>query len=364
MANINEAGKMIANSSPQQTIQNLIEKSVKEFKQALPVHMRPERLVRIGLTCIRQVPELAQCTPASFVGALLVSAQLGLEPLAGRAYILPFFNSKTGRKEAQFLVGYRGLAELFYRHEKSVQLNWGIVRNTDEFEFEYGTQAKLRHKPAMNSTGSVIGYYVIAELQGNAKPFLYMSRADCIEHGKRHSKTFDTKTQQFHPLSPWNTDPDAMCLKTVLIQLSKVLPLSIELQRAISVDETSREYREGIDDALDIPTQNWDKSVEELESVETGSPSTVITPAKTTQGIPGEDIPGKTGLSPIISDKLTEKQENAIKELAKKRYGQKWQSELINLIGSEYGIETVSEITVKLAEKLITELSGGIKNGN
>lgn len=128
MANSDEAKKAVATISPQESLRQLIEKSAKEFKRALPTHMRPERLVRIALTCIRQNPELVQCTPASFVGALLVSAQLGLEPMAGRAYILPFFNSKTGKKDAQFLVGYRGLADLFYRHEKSVQLNWGIVK--------------------------------------------------------------------------------------------------------------------------------------------------------------------------------------------------------------------------------------------
>ena len=44
------------------------------------------------------------------------------------------------------------------------------------------------------------------------------------------------------------------CKKTVLIQLAKMLPLSIELQRAISIDETSRDYRRGSCQILD-----WDE---------------------------------------------------------------------------------------------------------
>lgn len=57
-----------------------------------------------------------------------------------------------------------------------------------------------------------------------------------------------------------------MCLKTVLIQLGKLLPLSVEIQRAIAADETSREYRRGIDDALDLtPTTTWE--AEEVETV-------------------------------------------------------------------------------------------------
>ena len=283
----------MAEQPPQQTLQQLIEKSAKEFKKALPTHMRPERLVRIGLTCIRQNPELAQCTPASFVGALLVSAQLGLEPIAGRAYILPFFNSKTGRKDAQFLVGYKGLAELFYRHEKSVQLAWGVVRKNDEFDYEYGTQAKLRHKPAMKDRGEIFGFYVIAEVHGGAKPFMYMSQEDCLAHGKKHSKTYDAKNQQFYSSSPWAKDPEAMCLKTVLIQLAKLLPLSMELQKAISADETSREYREGIDDAMDIPAQSW----------ENGEASTPTMPLIT------QETPAVATITPKLEELLEEPQE-------------------------------------------------------
>ena len=82
---------------------------------------------------------------------------------------------------------------------------------------------------------------------------MVMSYEDCIEHGKKHSKTFDKKVGKFFTSSPWVTAEDSMCLKSVLIQLAKLLPLSVDLQRAIAADETSREYRRGIDNALDLP---------------------------------------------------------------------------------------------------------------
>ena len=255
MATQEATKRALAKTSPPQSLEQLIEKSAKEFKKALPVNMRPERLVRIALTCIRQIPKLAECTPASFVGALLVAAQLGLEPVAGRAYIIPFWNNKLKRLEAQFVIGYRGLADLFYRHERSVGLSWGVVKDGDEFSYEYGTAEYLRHRPVSNN-GEAIGYYVIAELKGTKK-FKYMTKVECIAHGRKHSKTFDSRAGDFLPDSPWKTETDVMCLKTTLIQLGKILPLSIELQRAIAQDETSREYREGIDDALDIPLSEW-----------------------------------------------------------------------------------------------------------
>lgn len=247
------------------SLKSLIEKSAKELGRALPEHMRPERLVRIALTCIRLNPELGKCTPESFLGALFVSAQLGLEPVAGRAYILPFNNSRQKAngwetiKEAQFVAGYKGLADLFYRHEKSVELAWDVVRKNDEFDYEKGTNAFLKHKPAKVTRGVAVGYWVMASLQGGGKPFHYMSVDECMAHGRKHSKTFDKKEGRFYDKSPWSTDPDSMCLKTVLIQLAKLLPLSVELQKAIAADETTRDYRSGIEDALDLPDNvNWD----------------------------------------------------------------------------------------------------------
>ena len=256
------------------SLQNLIEKSVKELGRALPDGLRPERLVRIALTCIRLNPDLGRCTPESFLGALFTSAQLGVEPIAGRAYILPFNNNRKkpdgtwhSVKEAQFILGYRGVADLFYRHDKAVQLDWGVIHENDTFDFEYGTNSHLRHIPAIVNRGEVLSYYVVATLQSGGKPFLVMSKEECLEHAKKHSKTWDKKANKFYDSSPWATAEDAMCLKTVLIQLAKLLPLSVETQRALATDETSREFRQGIDDALDLPSNTiWNQDIEATET--------------------------------------------------------------------------------------------------
>lgn len=253
-------------------LKTMIEEASKELARALPEHMRAERLVRIALTNIRMVPQLAECTPESFLGALFTAAQLGIEPVAGRGYLLPFYNSKkkpdgTWHKvlEAQFVLGYRGLSELFYRHEKSLMLNWGVVKEKDSFDYQLGTESYLRHHPFNGDRGPTVGFYVIADL-GKAKPFHYMSLDECLEHGKKHSKTYDKKANAFFESSPWATNRDAMCLKTVLIQLCKVLPLSFELQQAIEHDEASHEYRQGVGNILETPNNtNWDepKQIEE-----------------------------------------------------------------------------------------------------
>lgn len=289
MANIETTKAILAqqgsqnNQSPT-SLQILIEQSAKELGRALPEHMRPERLVRIALTCIRLNPDLAKCTPQSFLGALFTAAQLGLEPVAGRAYILPYNNKRkidnewTTVKEAQFMIGYKGLAELFYRHEKAIQVTWGAVKANDEFDYEYGTNEFLKHKPSKLNRGETIGFWVMANLSGGGKPFLYMSLDECMDHGRKHSKTWISEewdykqkkmvpcTPHFQEKSPWNTNPDSMCLKTVLIQLMKLMPLSSELQTAVSVDESSRDYRKGIEDMVDIPTTTtWERESEKIE---------------------------------------------------------------------------------------------------
>ena len=57
-----------------------------------------------------------------------------------------------------------------------------------------------------------------------------MTKDEVLEHAKGKSKTFNN--------GPWQTDFDAMAKKTVIKQLLKYAPLSIEMQKAVSSDET------------------------------------------------------------------------------------------------------------------------------
>jgi recombination protein RecT len=264
-----EVGKAIGNSPEQKSLEVMIRGASKDFAQTLPSFMSPERLVGIALTSIRLNPELLKCTPQSFMGSLFVLAQLGLEPIAGRAYLLPFKNKrKQGNDwvivpEVQALIGYKGLAELFYRHASTLSIEMQTVHEKDQFDYNYGTDSFIKHKPVLGERGPAVGYYAIAKMKSGGCVFRFMSRDECLEHGKKHSKTYDKDKKEFYLSSPWAKDPDAMCMKTVLIQLAKLLPLSVEIQHAISIDETSREYRKGIDNALDLPvTTNWEEPID------------------------------------------------------------------------------------------------------
>ena len=211
------------------SIKDIINSQVNELKKCLPSDMTPERMCRIALNNYRQNPKLASCTPESFIAALFTSAQLGLEPgVGGQAYLIPYGN------KVNFQIGYKGLVKLFYRSKNSLALDMQKVCKNDKFEYELGTDGFIKHTPALTNRGEVIAYYAVATLAGGAKTFKIMSKQECIEHGKKHSKSFSDKS------SPWQTEPDAMCMKTVLIQLLKVLPNSIEIQRALDMDNTTK----------------------------------------------------------------------------------------------------------------------------
>jgi recombination protein RecT len=268
---------------PPQSIQTLIQNASKELGRALPAHLSADRLVRIALTSLRLTPDLAKCTSESFLGSLFVLAQVGLEPVAGRAYLIPFNNRrKVGNewksfKEVQAIIGFKGYVDLFYRHESSLSIDAQTVHEKDVFEYEHGTNAFLKHRPAMKGRGDPIAYYAVAKLKGGASLFFVISKEDALEHGKQHSKTYDKQGNKFYDGTPWAKEFDSMAKKTAIIQLSKFLPLSIELQRAIGVDETSRDYREGIDSALDMPiTGEWS----EVPEGETPKPETPPTPTQ------------------------------------------------------------------------------------
>ncbi len=240
-------------------IETLIQKSVTELGKALPKCMSAERLVRIALTSIRLNPKLASCTPESFLGALFQSAQLGLEPnIEGQAYLIPYNNSKkengkwVKKDEVQFQIGYKGYIELFYRHGAACSIDMHTVYANDIFDYQYGTDPHLIHKPSLKDRGEPIAYYAIATLSNGGRIFKVMTHQECIEHGKTHSKCYITKkwdetknryievSPHFDENSPWYKEQKAMCKKTVLIQLAKLLPKSVELQKALAMDNTTK----------------------------------------------------------------------------------------------------------------------------
>lgn len=208
----------------QKTIFDVIQAGAKQFATALPKHINSDRFVRIAITTIRQNPKLAQCNQESLLGALMVSAQLGLEPgVLGQCYLIPY-----GR-ECQFQIGYKGMIELLRRSGQLKDIYAYSVYENDEFEMTYGLDRDLKHKPNLQNKGNFIGCYCVAVLKDDARAFEYMTKDEIEAHGKKFSKTYGN--------GPWKTDFEAMAHKTVVKKMLKWLPLSVEFLEMANKDE-------------------------------------------------------------------------------------------------------------------------------
>jgi recombination protein RecT len=197
--------------------------------QVLPKHISPDRLTRIAINVIRTNPQLLQCNLPSLMGGVMEAAKLGLEPgMMGQCYLIPFNNRKAQTMEAQFIIGYRGLIDLVRRSGQVSTIGAQTVYQNDIFEFEYGLEDKLVHKPTLVDRGAPIAYYAIAKMKDGGYNFLVMSRQDV----EKHRDTF-SKAKNF---GPWVEHFDEMAKKTVLRALIKYLPISIEY---LSKDEAT-----------------------------------------------------------------------------------------------------------------------------
>lgn len=214
------------------TLKDYVSDSLPELAKALPSVITPERFARMVTSTISRNPQLAQTTPASFMAAMFTAAQLGVEPNTplGQAYLIPFRNH--GTLECQFQLGFKGLIDLAHRSGEIASIQAHEVYENDEFDFAYGTDAFLKHKPAKTDRGKVIAYYGLFKTKDGANGFEFMSREDAEKHGKQYSKTYNN--------GPWKTNFDEMAKKTVLKKALKYAPLKSDFIRQVNADETVR----------------------------------------------------------------------------------------------------------------------------
>ncbi len=210
----------------------LLTKMQGQIAKALPSVLTPERYTRMVMTALSTNAELQQCTPESFLGAVMQAAQLGVEPNTplGQAYLIPYRNK--GRLEVQFQLGYRGILDLAYRSGEVSIVDAQAVHENDVFEYEYGLDPKLTFKPALKNRGPVIAYYAMFRTKAGGYNFTVMSKEDIQNHMKQYSRSSGST------YSPWVTNFDAMAKKTVLKQVLKYAPLKSDFVKAVASDET------------------------------------------------------------------------------------------------------------------------------
>jgi recombination protein RecT len=211
------------------SLTTVVQRMVPEIQRALPKHLNADRMARLALTVLRKDAmrtdsgkRLADCSPDSFAGALLTAAALGLEPgVNDEAYLAPY------KGECTLIIGYKGYAKLFWQHPMARHLDAQAVHENDEFDYAYGLDPFLTHKPAKGDRGKVTHFYAVAALSSGAKAFVVLTadEAKALRGGKVGSNGGIADPMHW------------MERKTAVRQLMKLLPKSTEMARAVESDE-------------------------------------------------------------------------------------------------------------------------------
>ena len=227
-------GAMIRMDPRAAAVREILVKSKEGLQQALPKHMTAERMIRVAMTVIQKTPKLLECDKRSLIGAIVEASQLGLEPdgVLGHAYLVPYTLNKGKANEitvCQLIPGYKGLIDLSRRSGTIKTVESRIVYEKDEFDFSYGLNPKCEHRPSrLPDPGKPIYVYAIGHLINGGVQYEVMTvrEVEAIRARSRASRN-----------GPWVTDWEAMAKKTVLRRLCKLLPVSVETQKAIAIDE-------------------------------------------------------------------------------------------------------------------------------
>lgn len=250
------------------------------------------RFVTSLITLCSMNPDLQDCDRATLVSAALNAETLGL-PLnnqMGFGYVLPYKDKKNNRTVAQFQVGWRGIIQLMIRSGQMKKIHVIEVRAGElvkfnpilnDFEFSYLSNEEERAK------APVIGYYCFFETTNGYVQELYWTREKMELHAKTYSPGYASDLAKGTAYTFWSKDFDGMAKKTMLKQISKFAPMSVDLVKAIESDQAvinedgTYEYIDGNDneDIVESATKVDDNGV--VIEAET-------TPVK-------EDVPPKQG---------------------------------------------------------------------
>lgn len=159
------------------TLFQYIERMKPEIARALPKHMDADRMARLAITLLRKNPDLLKCTQVSFGACLMTATALGLEPgVNDEAYLIPYkVNGRDMGRECTFVVGYQGFVKLFWQHPLARHIDAQAVHERDEFDYAYGLNPFLTHKPAAGDRGDIVNYYAVAALSTGAKAFVVLT---------------------------------------------------------------------------------------------------------------------------------------------------------------------------------------------
>lgn len=237
--------------NPVQRLSGAIATRLDSFAQVATRYLTAERLVKLAQVVLAKNPALADCTTISVLDSLMTCARLGLEPNEpGGVWLVPFKGVCTP------IIDYRGMIDVCRRSGDILAVHSDLRCQNDTWEYRIDTtgpnMVTLRHTPADGDRGAIMGAFFVVKLKGGECQATYLSK-DQIDGFRKRSRA-DQKG-----FSPWQTDYNAMALKTVCRRGVNLLPRTehVQVLRQELHDEDERdlvpigELTEGSQEAIE-----------------------------------------------------------------------------------------------------------------
>lgn len=222
----------------------IVKKNIPGIARRLPAFLGDvsERYAAIALDTVMDNPGLCECTPESIVRGIVRAAEYGLavDGVLGHAYLVPY-RTKSGIKQAEFQIGYRGIAELMYRTGMWDSIATDVVCVADGWKYQRGLNPILDHTPALSGRGKPPGVseggtrlaaYAIAYPKGGGVPaFVVLGEEEILANHRAASKAYNFDPKNGHSI--WHEYPDVAWKKSAMRELSKVVALATDKHRDV-----------------------------------------------------------------------------------------------------------------------------------
>lgn len=213
-------------------------------------------------------PALQECTNPSILSAALLGQSLHLSPSPqlGYYYMVPFENRKNGTKEAQFILGYKGMMQLairsgYYKRINAIAIKEGELVRYDPLEEEI--EVNLIEDEYEREQAPTVGYYAFFEYLNGFRKAIYWSKKRMEAHAERYSMGYKAKKGYTF----WEKDFDSMAIKTLLRQLlghygimSTDMQVAYEADQAVIREDGSKDYV----DVIEAPQSDEKPAGEEI----------------------------------------------------------------------------------------------------
>jgi len=201
-----------------------------EVKKVLPQYLTPELMLRVART-VATDPKFAQCTPESFLAALLKCGRAGLVPDGRNAHLIPF------GKEVQAIFDWKGMVAMAGRN--GVQVTAKLVHRNDVFRVQEddgsGCTKVVHEVDFRQPRGEILAVYSRAKTVKSDEVDYEFMTADEVEFVRQ---TFSRAKDSLMWTKSWGEGAK----KTVIRRHSKRWDLSPEDRAALMDDDDTPDF--------------------------------------------------------------------------------------------------------------------------